>query len=55
MRSTNKTVMRKVDASISKTREHLKKNASFSSITDTEVKVYNFDDSQVSNQFVIVI
>ena len=55
MRSTEKTVMRMVDASILKTREHLSKNASPAGERETEVKVYNFDDSRLSNQFDIVI
>ena len=44
-----------VDSSITRTREHLSKNASPVGERETEVKAYNFDDSRLSNQFDIVI
>ena len=55
MRSTEKTVMQRVDASINKTREHLSKANTPTDMSLTEVKVYNFDDSRLSNQFDIIV
>ena len=46
-------VMQKIEASISKTKEHLRNNATLSS--NSEIKVYNIEDSHCSNQFDIVI
>ena len=49
-------MLKTVQASISKTKEVLVKTAQLSSnASNTDIKVYNIDDSQTSNQFDIVI